>query len=156
MVSSLLITNRCALRLPPSLPPLFWPDEDWSRKLNCRPPSPVLKPASFSARCNCGASCCSIASVSGFSTVRCEVIWPLRSTSMRTSMRPSRAGAAGRGRVEPDLEAALAVLDLRCDFDRQPADRNAVARGGRGQRRGAGRIHAGGKLLRDIADDLRA
>ena len=74
--------------------PLFWPEDDWSRRLNCRPPSPVLKPALFSARCNCGASCCSIDSVSGFSTVKCDVIWPLRSTSMRTSMRPSSAGSS--------------------------------------------------------------
>jgi hypothetical protein len=88
----LLMTSRCALRLV-SLP-LFCPEEDWSRRLNCKPLSPVLKPASFSARCNCGASCCSIDSVSGFSTVKCDVIWPLRSTSMRTSIRPRSAGSS--------------------------------------------------------------
>ena len=92
MVSSSLIISRWALR-PVSLP-LFWPEEDWSRRLNCRPPLPVLKPASSSARCNWGASCRSIDSVSGFSTVKCEVTWPLRSTSMRTSMRPRSAGSS--------------------------------------------------------------
>src|SRR5665213_1090081 len=86
------MTSRRALRLPSS--PLFCPDEGWSRRLNCRPPSPVLKPASSSARCNCGASCCSMVSVSGFSTVRCDVTWPVRSTSMRTSMRPRSAGSS--------------------------------------------------------------
>jgi len=33
-------------------------------------------------------------SVSGFSTIKCEVIWPLESTLMRTSMRPRSAGSS--------------------------------------------------------------
>lgn len=74
--------------------PLFWPEEDWSRRLNCSPLSPVLNPASLRACCNCGASCCSMDSVSAFSTTKCEVIWPLLSTLMRTSMRPRSAGSS--------------------------------------------------------------
>src|SRR5467141_982055 len=85
------MTSRCALR-PVSLPSR--PEEDWSRRLNCRPPLPVFSPASSSARWSCGASWRNIDSVSGFSTVKCEVTWPLRSTSMRTSMRPRSAGSS--------------------------------------------------------------
>ena len=40
-----------------------------------------------------GASVINIASVSGFSTVKCDVTLPCRSTSRRTSMRPSSAGS---------------------------------------------------------------
>src|SRR6266576_4177279 len=109
MVTSSLTITRCPLR-PDSLP-LFWPDEDWSRRLNCSPPSPVLRPASSSARCSWGASWRNIDSVSGFSTVKCEVTWPLRSTSMRTSMRPRSAGSSRTSkRVAPRCtEAAISI-----------------------------------------------
>nr|GAJ33244.1 hypothetical protein BDOA9_0124390 [Bradyrhizobium sp. DOA9] len=73
--------------------PECWPDEFWSRRLKDSPLPPVLKPASSSARCNCGASWRSICSVSGFSTVRCEVTLPARSILMRTSILPSSAGS---------------------------------------------------------------
>src|SRR5450756_1017948 len=106
-VSSSLMTSRWALR-PVSLP-LFWPEEDWSRGLNCRPPLPVLSPASSSARCSWGASWRNIDSVSGFSTVKCDVTWPLLSTLMRTSMRPRSAGSSRISKLVLPLLADAAI-----------------------------------------------
>ena len=93
--------------------------------------SPVLKPALSSARCNCGASCCSIDRVSGFSTVKCEVIWPLRSTSMRTSIRPRSAGSS---RISKLLLPFLTRLRSR---PRARSNGTRMGRRGRGQRSGA-------------------
>src|SRR6202023_4201247 len=57
------------------------------------------------------ASCRNIDSVSGFSTVRCEVTWPLRSTSIRTSMRPRSAGSSRISKLVLPLftEAAIST-----------------------------------------------
>src|ERR1700756_1788241 len=106
LVSSLTI-SLCAL-LDVWLP-LFWPDEDWSRRLNCRPPLSVFRPALLRACCSCGASCFSMDSVSGFSTIRCEVTCPLRLTSMRTSMRPRSAGSSRTSKRVLPLCAEAAI-----------------------------------------------
>ena len=73
---------------------LFWPDCDWSRRLNCRPPLPVFRPASLQRALKLRRVAAQQIERLRLLDRRREVTWPLRSTSSRTSMRPSSGGSS--------------------------------------------------------------
>ena len=123
--------------------PLFWPEEDWSRRLNCRPLSPVLKPASFSALLQLRRV-----------LLQHRQRFRLFDRQMRGHLAvavdiDADIDAAEVGRIEPDFEAALAVLGRCRDLEREPAQRHGAAgRRGDGQRARRSRGGRRGRKLR--------